>query len=398
MAGPLSGPGLGLPLPQNQYPSELQNAPYDWASNKLCLAPGQETAIDAGVWFITLGGYLTLEFLDPVNQIWQMGVSGGWSGTPLYVKSDGFNVRVANRLGCPIDGVVIAPGSGYVQASTTIAVTGGGGSTWAPIVGGQLTMSTATIVTANAGAGYGVAPFVCLPSPAPPSTNVNGIGGIQASGYATIASGTVSGFTFTNPGAGYTGSTFNVVVLPNPTDPNLSTGITAATLTFTVGAAGSITGLLCTNPGAPLSNPANITLTVSGAGTGGSVNPIVLQTVLGYSLTGGSTLGTATGSLALISTVGGAPPQGTFTNSENFLYLYGRPRPAQIGLPLTGAGVTTATLSTSGVYDGGLFYSAPLPVIVTAGIVAATGTVIGGSTLALTMGSRAAVAYIQPAP
>lgn len=398
MTGPLSGPGLGLPLPQNLYPSELQNAPYDWANNKVCLAPGQEIPVPAGTWLIDLGGYLTIDFLDPVSQTWQLGVAGGWSGTVNYVKSDGFNVRVANRLGCPIGGVVIAPGSGYVQASTTIAVTGGGGSTWAPIVGGQLTMNTATIVTANAGAGYGVAPIIGLPSPSPPSTNPNGIGGVQASGYATIASGTVSGFTFTNPGAGYTGSTFNVVALPNPTDPNLSTGITAATLTFTVGAAGSITGLLCTNPGAPLSNPANITLTVSGAGTGGSINPIVLQTVLGYSLTGGSTIGTATGTLALISTAGGQPPQGTFTNSENFLYLYGRVRPAQIGLPLTGAGVTTATLSTSNVYDGGLFYQAPLPVIQTAGIVAATGTVIGSSTLALTMGSRAAVAFIQQGP
>lgn len=398
MAGPLSGPGIGLPLPQNQYPSELNNAPYDWSSNKICLAPGQESPIDAGVWFIDLGGYLTLEFLDPVNLTWQMGVAGGWSGTPVYVKSDGYNVRVANRLGCPVGGVVIAPGSGYVQASTSISVTGGGGSTWAPIIGGQLTMNTATIVTANAGAGYGVAPIINMPSPPPPQTNANGVGGVQATGYATIAGGTVSGFTFTNPGAGYTGSTFNVVALPNPTDPNLSTGITAATLTFTVGAAGSITGLLCTNPGAPISNPANITLTVSGAGSAGSVNPIMLQTVLGYSLTGGTTFGAATGTLALISTAGGQPAQGTFTNSENFLYLYGRPRPAQIGLPLTGAGVTTATLSTSNVYDGGLFYQAPLPVIEIAGVVPTTGTIVGQSTLALTMGSKPAIAYIQPAP
>ena len=36
----LSGPGIGLPLPQNLYPSYLQNAPIDTPTNKVALAAG----------------------------------------------------------------------------------------------------------------------------------------------------------------------------------------------------------------------------------------------------------------------------------------------------------------------------------------------------------------------
>ena len=54
MNAPLSGPGLGLPLPANLYPSELNNAPYDFATNKVCLAPGEKSsfrpAIGSSAW------------------------------------------------------------------------------------------------------------------------------------------------------------------------------------------------------------------------------------------------------------------------------------------------------------------------------------------------------------
>lgn len=392
----ISGPGLGLPLPQSLYPSELQNAPYDTPSNKVTLNAGDELPIPAGTWLISTGSYLIIEFLDPVTGTWISAPGSPQQQAVQYIKSDGFTTRIANRLGCPIGGVVTAPGNGsYVQASTTISVTGGGGSTWVPIIGGQLTTNTATIVTANAGAGYGVPPLVMIPSPPPGANNPNGVGGVQASGYATIASGTVSGFTFTNPGAGYTGTTFNAVCLPNPTDPNLSTGITLGTVTFTVGAAGSITGVLCTNPGNPLTNPANITLTVSGAGANGTVTAVMLQTIVGATVVGGSTISAASGTLALVTTAGGYPPQGTFTNSENFLYLAGLPRPAQIGVVV--ASTSIANNAVGVVYDGGMFYQAPSPVLSLPGLTGATGTVIGTSTVVFTMGSRPDVAVLQPA-
>ena len=396
MNQPLIGPGVGLPPPQNLYPSELNNAPYDSASNKVTLAPGDELPLPAGDLMIGLGNNLSLEFLDPVTGIWSIGNTAGWTGGYRFVKSDGFNLRVANRMACPIGAVILVGGTAYVQGSTTITVTGGGGSTWQPIIGGSLSMSTSTIVTANSGAGYGVAPIVIIPPPAPAQTNANGVGGIAASGYTGISSGTVSGFTLTNSGAGYAGTTFNAVCLPNPTDPNLTTGITLGTITFTVGGSGVLTGVLCTNSGAPLSNPANISLTVNGVGASASINPIVLQTVITASLVGGSTLNAAAGTLAYVTSVGGYPPQGSVSASPEFLFLAGRVRPAQIALTVAGAGTLAGQVGT--IYDGGWFYQAPSPVLVTEGLTAATGTVIGSSTIVFTMGSKPDIMTIQSAP
>src|ERR1700686_827953 len=129
MATPLSGPGVGLPLPTFLYPSELQNAPYDYGTNRVALAPGQEIPIPAGDWYISMGGYLVIQYYDPVSNTWVFGSGSAWNRGVNFVKSDGFNVRLANLTGCPVGAVITSGGSGYVQASTTISVTGGGGST-----------------------------------------------------------------------------------------------------------------------------------------------------------------------------------------------------------------------------------------------------------------------------
>lgn len=404
MTGPMSGPGLGLFPTQNLYPSYLSNAPLDNPSNRITLAAGDQLPIPRGDWIISLGQYCILEYYDPFCGCWVAGASASWmQGGNSLVSSDGFNVRIANRTGCPVgNGIVNNYGAGgYVQASTTITVTGGGGSTWSPIVGGQLTMATATIVTANAGAGYGVAPLVFIPPPPPPQINPNGVGGIQATGYATIASGTVSGFTFTNPGAGY--PTIPVpVIMPNPTDPNIATGITQATIAFSLTGSGSITGVLNTNPGAPLTTPNNITLTVTGAGTQGTVSAIMMQTVTAASIVGQSTIVGATVA-ALLTTAGGeplsagpaTPVYGTIVNGPEYLLLRAIPRPAGIRLAVTGAGVVAA--QTGIIYDGGLFYSPPQGVVTFLGQLAASAaSIIAGSTLTLTMGSRPDIITMQP--
>src|SRR5215471_14284166 len=103
MPAPLSGPGLGLQLPQYLYPSELFNAPADIASNAIMLAAGDQLPIPAGTWYVSLGLYNVLEFNDPVTGIWRQHPASYGPRTQMqYVKSDGFNFRVANRTGCPI--------------------------------------------------------------------------------------------------------------------------------------------------------------------------------------------------------------------------------------------------------------------------------------------------------
>ena len=189
--------------------------------------------------------------------------------TALRVVSDGFTCRIANLTGCPCTATVTSYGSGYVQATTTITATPGN-STWLPIVGGQLGFGT--VVTANSGGGYGIAPEVFIPAPPPAQNNSNGVGGRQATGWVSISGGTVNGFTFTDPGAGYN-SALTVALVPSPNDPNLATGVTAATLAFTLTKTDSITGVLCTNSGAALSDPNQITLTVTGAGSTATLTP-----------------------------------------------------------------------------------------------------------------------------
>lgn len=388
----INGPGVGLPVPQNLYPSDLYGMPYDSASSRIALAPGDTLPIPAGDWFVNTGMYCVIQFLDPVSNTWNMGPNAAYLGGHQFVVSDGFNVRVANLLGCPLTASVTSYGSGYVQATTTITATGGT-STWAPIVGGQL---TPTVI--SAGAGYGIAPEVFLPGPPGPANNSNGVGGIQASAWANISSGTLtlaSGVSMNNPGAGYN-SPATIVLLPCPTDPNLSTGITAATVIFSLTGSGSITGALCTNPGVPIT-PANITLTVTGAGTQGTVVPNVMQTVTAASVSGaGSGYGTIS---ALLTTVGGVPSTGTITNSPEFLGLAWRPRPANIGLAVTLAANGTLATQVGTIYDGGLFLtnSAPGFVLQTLPITATTVAVVG-ATIALTMGSRHDIVTLQPAP
>jgi hypothetical protein len=392
MPAPLSGPGIGLQLPQNLYPTALQNAPYDFSTNKVALAPGDQLPIPAGDWYISTGFYLVLQFLDPVTGTWVMGSSASYGRGQTFVKSDGFNWRIANLTGCPVGAVVTNQGGGYTQATTTVTVTGGGGSTWQPIVGGALGFSS--VVTANAGAGYGVAPIVFIPAPPPASNNANGVGGIQATGYVGISSGTVSGFTFTNVGAGYPTAPVPVV-LPNPTDPNINTGITAATLAFTLASAGAITGVLCTNNGAALANPNNFTLTVAGAGTNATLNGIAMQTVTTASVTGAGTgYGTTN---VLLTTVGGVPPTGTITNPD-LNHIAWLPRPAQVGLAPTGAGGTVAAQAGT-IYDGGLFVTNAVPGFVTAySPITATTLAIVAATISLTMGGATDIATLQPAP
>lgn len=388
MPTPLSGPGLGLPLPQSLYPSELYGAPPDMGTNSVTLAQGSVLPVPAGTFYVTPGMYCQLQYQDPVTGVWSTGPTAGWQSGPVYIKSDGFNYRVANLTGCPVSASVLSAGASYVQASTSISVVGHN-STWQPIVGGQL--ATATFI--SYGAGYGVPPIAIIPPPPGPNNNPNGVGGTPASGYVTIAGGTVSGFTFVNVGAGYPTAP-TIVLVPSPADPNLALGITNATIGFSLTGSGSITGVLCTNNGSALPNGslANLTLTVAGAGASATVSPNVLQTVVNATatITGGG-LGTNIG----LTTFGGAPQAGSIANSPDINYLSFRPRPADIGLATAAAGSVTA--GTAGaIYDGGLFQSAPSGVLVYGGAAAAVS--ITTANYALTMGGRADKVTIQPAP
>jgi hypothetical protein len=396
----LSGPGLGLQLPQNLYPSELASAPYDFSNARQTLAPGACIQIPAGDWYISLGMYLVLQYLDPVTNSWYTAASGGWECGVMHITSDGFNARISNLTGCVVAASITNAGSGYAQATTTITVTslalqGNSAPSFLPIVGGALVASGGTLA-AN-GAGYGVNPLVFIPAPPPSSNNPNGVGGIPANGYPVVATGTLAGFTFTNQGAGYP-SAPPIVILPSPFDPNLLAGssITLASLVVTLTASGSITGVIVTNNGSPLANAslANITLTVGGAGSAASLTAVVMQTVASATVTGAG-VGYSSTTFAGITSVGGVPPAGAITASSDSFGLSWKPRPLQAGIQVAGTATTTLTAGQAAtIFDGGLFEGAPSAVLLPLSGTAPSTL----ATVALVMGSRPDIAILQPAP
>ena len=393
MPAPLSGPGVGLPPNTNLYPTQLGNAPADFSPNRIGLTGGQMIVLPAGDWYVSLGMYCVLQFYDAVSNSWVIGASGGWECGVMFVKSDGFNCRVANLTGCPVGAVSLGASTqgGWVQATTTIAVTGGGGSLWNPIVGGALTCA-GTLVTAQAGAGYGIAPMLFIPPPPGPANNANGVGGVAAHAIAFIAGGTISSVTLTNQGAGYpAATTFTIVAVPQPFDPNLSSGITAATLTFTPSGSGSITAVICTNNGAPVAGPytPGITLTPSGAGTNATIAAVMMQSVLSATLTAGPGIA---GGAAMVTTVGGNPSLGSLGSTPEFNYKAFKPRPAQISVVTA---TSTIAAQNGVVIDGGLFENTPSPIFMGG---SAQSYSLGGPTITLTMGTQNDNVVIQQAP
>jgi hypothetical protein len=358
MPGPLSGVGVGLQLNQFLYPQDLIasfGGSVDVSTNEVVLAPGCALPLMRGDWMIDLAGSAIVQYLDPTTNVWRIPRTG-FRASYQFVQSDGANVRVANLTGCPVAAVVTNAGSGYPTTGTTCTSSGAGGSTWQVIVGGQLSI----VSVATAGSGFGIAPLVIIPAPPTP--------GVQATGYATITSGTVSGVTLNNRGAGYLTAP-TIAILPNPADPNLlsTTAIVNATVAVSLLGSGSVSAVYCTNPGAPVTVAPTLTI----AGTGGSSATAVAQlmlTLTGATVWSGGTGVTDAGAFISIGGVPTSTPVNTAPDIESTDFI---PRPANGGLANTGGSL----VSVSTIYDGGLFVGATPTLIVTptAGSVGATG-------------------------
>ena len=371
----ISGPGVGLPPPQNYYPSQLFNAPSDPSDNVMTLAPGSAFTIPAGNFYFDLSPNLIVQYLDPVTDIWDLPRSGAL-GRMQQMFSDGYTSRIANLTGCPVVAVVTNAGSGYPTTGTSVTASGSGGSTWQAVVGGQLSVSTVSV----AGAGYGVPPIVMIPPPAV---------GVQATAYTTLTGGSVSAVTLNNVGAGYSTTPPLAVIVPSPFDPNLIAGnaITQATVVLATVGAGSVSAVICTNPGNAVGATAP-TLTI--AGTGGSSATATAYNML--TLTGASVVSAGAGYTggAYLTTIGGIPSAtAVITNplSESRDFI---PRAAQV---LMAAPAGASLSSVSAIYDGGLFIGAPSAVL--AGLLAIPTSV---ASVTLTLGSAAGTFRLQPAP
>jgi hypothetical protein len=380
MAGYLNVPGGGLPLPTGLYPTELTQSTQDWSSAPITISAGASIVIPRGNWIIGSGLVSTVQYLDPVNNFWRPVVPPRFT---RQVISDGFNYRIINLTGIPFAGVITTKGSGYTQATTTITPSVGN-SVWQAVVGGSLAVST----VANAGAGYSIPPTVAIPQC--PAFAYNGIGGVQATAYATLTGGTVNGVTLVNVGAGYTSATVTALLLPSPFDPNYLAGtVTIGSVLFTLTNSGDLTAAILTNGGDAIPNASlsTMSLTVTGAGSSAVVSPLIGQTVLSASVAAaGATYGT---SPPLITSVGG---NNTFTDAlKNPLVS-----PGSVPLPVYGIG-TLASQSLSGVtiYDPGFFVSAPTAIVIPGTGAAPVAASVASVTFS--MGSTQDTVTLQPA-
>lgn len=394
----ISGPGNPLPVPQFLYPSELYNAPPDAGTNYIALNGGDVWVIPAGRWLISPGEFGFIQYLDPVTGIWR-GHEARRS-QPQVVLSDGFTRRVANLTGCPVAAIVTAGGHGWAQASAVVTASAGS-STWQPIVGGALSITSVTA----AGSGFTMPPICIIPSPVPasssnaPATGVTntanaplgGFGGVQATAYATISSGTVSAVSLSNVGAGYL-SAPSITMIANPSDPNYA-NITAATATCALASVSAITAVLCTNPAGPLASISTFSLTASGgSGTGATVVPVVCQTVTGTSITtGGVGLGNTTDPV-YVTTVGG----NAGTVSPTVIANPAIGLEAAVMRPALMAGVCNSggTITSLTTYDSGLFFGTPSLAQAPGG--ASTSGVTFAQIAVTTTGSTIAVVSAQP--
>jgi hypothetical protein len=239
--------GAGIPLNLNNAPASNQPVggvtfTTGRGTNVLTLSASESFILPAGTYLIAPGPYTSLQWLDPVTQIWRTINATNSEGFEA-IDSDGANWRLANLTGCPIGALITNAGSGLTNGigttATGLTVTASSGSsTWQPVVGGAIN-STVTITAA--GSGYLYPPILVFD--APPA------GGIQASGVCTISAGVINAVTVTNQGAGYVVAP-NITLINDPRDTAGTGGI--LTVNSTLAGSGTMTALYPTNQGTAL--------------------------------------------------------------------------------------------------------------------------------------------------
>lgn len=373
----IGGQGIPLNFPSILYPATVGNdQSYVPGTNYFTLSPGQSQVVPSGKWQVTRGSYSTIQYLDPVTNIWR-GLSSVRSAG-IQIQSDGANFRFFNPTGCPAGAIVTAQGSGYSQSTTVVTANGTGGSTWAPIIGGAIGTTPTQVI---AGSGYTIAPSVYFP--APPN------GGVPAQGYAVLSAGAVASITVTNVGAGYPTAPVPVLI-PSPFDPNIANIVTATFTTSISSAAGKLTAVLCTNPGAVISTVP--TLTVTGAGTSATCSAVALATITSSTASGGANY-TASNFVTSVGGQSNATEVAAAVNPSVSLSTYA-PRAAYGTATISGGALTGFTFYDTGMFASSNFSSnqPSLIVVNNTGASAASGAL----TLSVTLGGATDTLAIQP--
>ena len=360
-----------------RYAGPGQAVTLKGATNQITLQAGETYTVPAGdVWY-QLGPYTDLQQFDTITQSWR-GIGGmrGGRGGIGYVLADGANYRLANQTGCAVGALITNGGSGYTSAPTVTA--SAGSSIWKAIVGGAVSTS---VTVSSGGSGYTYPPAVIFS--APPT------GGIPATGYSTLSSGAVSSITVTNQGAGYT-SAPTITLINDPREsPNIP--IAGSTVTYGTGAsavatltgANTITGLLCLDHGTPLT--ALPTLSFSGGGGSSAAATVIMC----WTITGTST---STAGAGLSGTAAWVTAEDSFPSTAA---AYTNPATQSNLVTIRKADIRAAIASnaisgTPVIYDGGIYTSSPIVLVMANASVVTTAPV-----LTATVGGAVDTSYLM---
>ena len=381
----LGGKGIGLGL-------------RGQATNAVGLQAGMSYVIPPGNFFATPGPYTHLQWLDPVTGIWRnFGADG--NNVPQLIASDGANYRLANMTGCPVGAIIttgLATGAttGIGATATNLTVTpSSGASTWSPIVGGAISLTCVTGVTAatgitadTIGAGYLYPPTVVIS--APPS------GGLQATahvtGIPTTAALLATQVIIDNQGAGYnlksTGFADATITFVN--DPRDTVGHGAVVRLGLTGT-GILTGLYPLNSGVPLTGAPTFSFSVGAAAATAIMDFVVTSFTTG--MTG--VLFSTGSSVPLISGPNTHSATPLFTNpihDKNTTF----PRPARLLASLSSGAITIATTVIEDAGSGLQVAPNLNPIGILS--VTSTGIVSGMVQLVATVGGVADTSWLQP--
>ena len=344
-------------------------------ANRITLPSGATYLLgpSPGVYSVAYGNYISVQQRDPITGIWSRigGGQGHQAGVDL-IYSDGVNYRLANQTGCAVGALLTTAGSGYTSAPTVTA--SAGASIWKAIVGGAV--STSVTVT-NAGLNYTYPPTVIFDSPGP--------GGVQATGFCTLSSNTVSSVTVTDQGAGYAQPP-QITFVNDPRElatPTLSDGYGAAAVCSLTGSQ-TVTAVLCLDHGTGgLTALPTFTFT-GGGGSSAAATVIMCWTITAYAVTSG---GTGWTTAPFITATDAFPTtSAAYANPQIHKNLVATSRAEIIGAVSAGAITATGQI----VNDGGIYTSVPQIIVDNSGIL-----ITATAALTATMGGATATAYVQ---
>lgn len=378
-----AGKGIGLSL-------RGQN------TNAVTVPAGESYIIPAGNYFVQVGEYSEMQFLDPVTGIWRTQLSAGESG---HFAIDGANFRLANLTGCPVAAIITtnaATGAttGIGATATNLTVTASSGaSTWCPIVGGAISLTCVTGVTGSIpGSGYLFPPTAIISAPPP--------GGLQATAHVTGIPTTgallAAQVIIDNQGAGYnlasTGfAAATLTIINDPRDtvgvPGSNAGVAGVQIRLGLTGTGLLTGLYPLTQGLPLTGVPTLAFS-AGAG---AATAVMNFTVNGF-VTGMTGVVFSTGGqLMMISNANVLTTTPTWTNpihekSATF------PRPARISI------AAGSTLTTTGavVEDGGFGIQLVPSLAIVGQVISLTGFLTGVVFPTATVGGVTDTSWLQP--